>query len=264
MRVPVLVVASASLVASLAACVLFVPSPEETAGSTCGLTSDERGTACGTCLASKCQSALDLCCAEGRTCESVIPAVALCEDDEEKCAAAGDGGAERVLRACASGSCADSCGDGVPAKDSGPPLEVVCENGSGLGRCFCRALTDAGSSSGTCVSRSYYRCCAEEGYPTVAGKACACLPRYCLRDRAARSCTCSYFESSSGDATSSCSAASSGVCCELEGGRECTCYDDLDRCPSGTEVSSCTESGLACLKESEDGGTAKSVARCSP
>jgi len=263
MRPSALLVVTSALAVGLAACVLFVPSPDETAGATCGLTSDEKSSSCGSCLASKCQSALDRCCAEGRSCESAIPSVVLCEEDDETCAAAGDGGAEAVLRACALEQCRTTCGDGqVPDRDAAPKPSVTCRTSDDS--CSCAALTDAGSSSGTCTSTSSISkpCCADEGYPTTPGTFCACRQRFCQEVSGTR-CVCGYGTERPSSPATTC-RDTLRVCCRTEDGTSCSCDTTWDECPSPmVPTSSCSASELSCLVDST-GKTAKMVSTCSP
>ncbi len=263
MRVPAIALA-VTFCAGTVACVLFVPSPEETSGSTCGLTKDERATACGTCLQKSCQAALDDCCGAGKTCESVIGAIALCKSDDSKCMSPGSSTAETSLRACAKASCGSSCGDAVPIeKDAAPPVQVVCTPLS-TDDCACQALSDAGSSQGRCTSSSgagTRQCCAEEGFPAVPGKVCVCRPKYCLNDGSG-GCTCGYYGNQSSKSLSICFSPSRGICCKNATSTMCTCYSNTTVCPSSmTETSSCSASDLACLIDENDVNT-KRVTSC--
>lgn len=250
-------VATASL---LAACVFFVPSPNETAGGTCGLTSSEKNEACGACLAKSCQPSLDACCAAGRECEEAISAVVLCKSDESECRVPGTSSAEAALRACAKSACGESCGDGLPP-DGGADAAVsgnrVCENVDEV--CGCTVQDDAGAS-GSCTPRSTGgACCASPAFPAV-GETCACWLKVCSVTRESSSgptdtCACGYFSKRPTESSTSCTVAR-GTCCA--GDTRCDCDRSRDTCPSGTrEVTVCNASDLGC------GSEAKSVARCS-
>lgn len=252
-------VSSASL---LAACVFFVPSPSETTGGTCGLTSSEKNEACGTCLAKSCQVSLDACCAAGKECEGAISAVVLCKNDESECRVPGSSSAESNLRACAKTRCEESCGDGLPADggvDATPPGNRVCEDVGEV--CGCSVQDDAGAT-GSCTPYSQGACCASPDFPAV-GTTCACWLRLCSVAResgsgATSNCKCGYFARSPSyplEGSTSCSV-SRGTCCA--GDIECDCEKARDTCPSGTrEVTACVASDLGC------GSEAKSVSRCS-
>ena len=251
-------VCSASL---LAACVFFVPSPSETTGGTCGLTSSEKNEACGTCLAKSCQASLDACCATGKDCESAISAVVLCKNDESECRAPGSSPAETNLRACAKSACEESCGDGLPADggaDSAASGNRVCEDVGEV--CGCRVQDDAGATGSCTPSSRGGACCASPDFPAV-GETCACWLRVCSVTRESSSgptslCSCGYFTSRPTETSTSCTVAS-GTCCTSE--TRCDCDRQRDTCPSGTrEVTVCNASDLGC------GSEAKSVSRCSP
>lgn len=242
MRVSASLLVTAALGASLVACVLFVPAPSDDSGATCGLTSDELGTSCGTCVASECRAELDRCCAEGRACEAVIPAVVLCADEPETCAAAGDGGVELSLRSCASSRCVAACGDGAPSADGGVDVAIACRTESRA--CICQVLVDGGAGSGSCKPSSSVpgECCATTGYP-AAGGACFCSPKHCVVDDG--HCSCGHYVGTSSTTRSSC-PSTSGVCCYDPAGGECECDDGWTSCPRGTEVSSCEASEVVC------------------
>jgi hypothetical protein len=250
-------VCSASL---LAACVFFVPSPTETSGGTCGLTSSEKSEACGSCLAKSCQVSLDACCAAGKECEGAISAVVLCKNDESECRAPGAGLAETNLRTCAKTQCEESCGAGLPADggaDTSPPGNRVCEDVGEV--CGCRVQDDAGASGSCMPSSRNGACCASLGFPAV-GETCACWVRVCSVTRESSSgstskCSCGFFGSRPTETSTSCTVTI-GTCCAGES--LCDCDRQRDTCPAGTrEVTGCSASDLGC------GSEAKSVSRCS-
>jgi len=249
MRAPALV-ALLTFSAGLVACVLFVPGRDDTAGATCGLTSDERGTSCGTCVEKSCRAVLDACCAAGKGCESSIPAVVLCKSDESSCAAAGTSEAELSLRACVKSACADDCGDGLPKeKDAAPEANLVC--GTRQDACSCTAQNDAGAEGSRCDTSSSgvsKQCCADDGYPGL-GKSCGCFPVQCIAS--ANECTCTMRFATDSSARTTCPSSSFRTCCASA--TSCKCfYTSGATCESDArEVSSCSASDVGCFPDTK-------------
>ena len=251
MRVPALAALLMTFSAGLVACVLFVPGRDETAGATCGLTSDERGTSCGTCMEKSCRAVLDACCAAGKGCESSIPGVVRCKNDDSKCTAPGTSEAELSLRACAKSTCAAECGDGLPKeKDASPAANLVCNTRQDA--CSCTAQDDAGAEGSRCDTSSSgvsKQCCAEDGYPGL-GKSCGCFPAQCIASPT--ECTCTMRFATDSSARSTCPSYSGFLTC-CASATSCKCfYTSGATCDSGArEVSSCSASDIGCFPDTK-------------
>jgi hypothetical protein len=236
------------------ACIFFVPDTGPLESTACHF-KGQTVTACGVCVASKCQGAVNACCTDS-TCQGSL-------DDLDTCAGSDAGYAGCLsltmgdptfnssaslnsLVACMEEACAPDCA-GVP--DGGSPdapfvmsNEVISCMSSGPSACSCDVYMEAAPNTVECDPGAFGNggiCCAQPGYPALA-KVCECVPYLCAMDNMG-DCDCSTNPedlSALGFPTSECDDGSGGVCCLLSDGL-CQCTTSEVTCPEGTMVDMC-------------------------
>lgn len=208
-------------------CIAFV-NPDDF-GPSCAFAN--RGAACGSCLASQCQSAIDACCGS----DACLPAMA----DVDLCAGGDRDACGRVLARttttatddvsvrlsqCISKSCVNVCPYAVATvtRCSQPVL------GSGK---TCNCDVSAQPNAVVCGRETFPDtvCCAPEGWPKE-GQRCSCLKWACNPTEVG--CGCLLTETSSKTDTSECT----GVNCCSDGFQcQCSslpCRDDQKKVPA--------------------------------
>lgn len=208
-------------------CIAFVN--PDSFGTTCSFAN--RGAACGACLASQCQSAIDACCTSD-SCLPALPDVDLCAGgDRDACgrilsraSTSANDEASLRLSQCISKSCVNVCPYAVATvtRCSQPVL------GSGK---TCNCDVSAQPNAVVCSREAYPDtiCCAPDGWPAE-GQRCSCLKWAC--NPTGVGCGCLLTETSTKTDTSECTGAN---CCSDGFQCQCSslpCRDDQKKVPA--------------------------------
>jgi len=222
-------------VVSSASCIAIV-SPDGP-GPRCRFAGED--TACGACVASKCQPAVDACCGDGECTDRGLSFVERCtQGDHRACLMlASDVGAtspvRRELARCADTECGTTC------RDSTARSITACEAPTyGQGKA-CECTISSTANDRPCSEATYAGtiCCAAAGWPAP-GTECGCAPISC-QDVATGRCLC--VRSSGPSFAARCDGLH---CCADQ--ETCACGSEPCNTRFTTEVASCAIEELSC------------------
>lgn len=230
-----------------AGCLLFVETGS--IGSTC--TFEGSASACGACVAEKCQTKLDACCTDG-DCKNLLPSLDHCARSAESAACAdlqtnltptnratlsssedpATGALANALRACVAASCSAVCaapGGNTRTRCVGALNQTNCECGTRP------PLNDVACNTRTVVNSV---CCAGPGFPDR-DLSCQCRGYGCTDTNDGCTCSGTY-----GGPKPTCTGT---ICCVDEGVNDCSC--GTRACNSiETRVRSCAAEDLPCAR----------------
>jgi hypothetical protein len=250
-----------AFVLGIAGCVLFVDTSDY--GSSCQF--QGQGTACGQCVAARCQAAVNDCCMASE-CSAAMGELDACATGQGCASLFGEPqrlGTEYALAQCVQTQCASVCST-VGTPQGGP---VSCDNDpafiAGAPSCTCVGV---GGLGGACSPASLgdagvgVLCCADNGYPTKANSACHCQTISCS-DQGGTSTDCSCGLLLRLGKLASCTKKGPGYpCCQSTSAPNCHCSQSAscgnDEVDAGATCS--TVMGLTCLAGSNQ------VSACSP
>lgn len=215
-------------------CILLVSEP--TFGKTCRFSGAE--SACGACVASRCQASVDACCTDD-ACKDTLGSL-------DGCAAKHDGSCGALAAAASSSQPASAeLGKCIARRCGGE-----CQPFAGQSETTCKELVLAPGASCSCVTSAEHndftcseavfqgaRCCAPKGWP-AAGLECSCKRLQC--NPTADGCFCSLV-----DYTPDQESCSGVYCCASPKTAECSCrarpcYADE------TRVTACSTAVVGC------------------
>lgn len=209
--------------------------------------------ACGRCLSSACQAAIDGCCGD-ETCSGVMDLVDGCASDgSEPCEAIVSSGHPLAapLATCLTTNCAEACGLAESASTGAQGSAASSSTGMAVPQlscstsddtCSCQLTTTSQVGNAVCNESSFggASCCAHSQYPQKGS--CRCTRARCERNFQTDTCRCA----SSIDGPNVGTAC--GVythCCQSKFGLGCACHSyvcaDYD-----VEVDECTSQTLGC------------------
>jgi hypothetical protein len=229
---------SATLAVALSVgCITFInadPGGLSTQG--CGFKGSD-GTACGACIAAKCQAQVDGCCRDKRCREYELERLDTCATgDVAECGRFFVTDAGTALEECIKGACGAPC----LADDAGAP------DGGGLRtRCSifsesCTCVPDPVGNDTVCTPAAITGgsgkalCCVDEAWPAN-GASCTCKWWGCTPTSSG--CRCSAI---SGAPYEECDGKLFNYCCRSILTGDCVCRDQTDCSGTETRVPSCS------------------------
>ena len=233
-------VAGVLLVVGCGGCILLVDSSPtgDVFATTCGFAHSD--TACGQCIASSCQSAIDACCKDA-TCQQHLGALDTCAGGDCTALENDLAVALRPVGDCVMPACAAACA--FTYADS-----TNCTTGPGPGvTCHC-TIPQQGAPANTtkCGPPKGGLCCATTGWP-AGTTTCSCVAPVCSTYANGCACESSPQNTSPTFYVSSCTSAH---CCLRTDG---SCFCSTDSCFSD-EIdvgTTCTPADVTCSTPQE-------------